>query len=58
MLGLSCGLTPLLSYGGKIVLMLVMFFGRVGIITIGLMFMQNKSTDDKIKYPDASIMVG
>ncbi len=56
--GLSCGLTPLLSYGGKIVLMLVMFFGRVGIITIGLMFMQNKSTDDKIKYPDASIMVG
>ena len=56
--GLSCGLTPLLSAGGKIVLMLVMFFGRVGIITIGLMFMQGNSADNKIKYPDANIMIG
>ena len=56
--GLSCGLTPMLSATGKIVLMLVMFFGRVGIATIGLMFLQNKGADDKIRYPDVSIMVG
>lgn len=56
--GLTCGLTPFLSATGKIVLMLVMFFGRVGIITIGLMLLQGNGTDDKIRYPDANIMVG
>ena len=56
--GLSCGLTPFLSAAGKIILMLVMFFGRVGIITIGLMLLQGNGTDDKIRYPDANIMVG
>lgn len=56
--GLSCGITPLLSATGKIVLIFVMFFGRVGLTTIGLMFLQNSGTEDKIRYPDVNIMVG
>ncbi len=56
--GLSCGITATLSVPGKIVLSLLMFFGRVGMVTIGLMFLHKKGIDDRIGYPEANIMVG
>lgn len=54
--GLSSGMTQFMSPIGKILLMLVMFFGRVGVITIGLMFMRKKPND--IRYPEGNIMIG
>lgn len=56
--GLSCGITPYLSIAGKIILMLMMFLGRVGTVTVGLMFVTRKTSDDLIRYPDADIMIG
>ena len=56
--GLSCGLAAVLSPVGKIVLMLNMFFGRVGMVTIGLMFISASAHDNKIVYPDGNINVG
>ncbi len=56
--GLSCGITATLSVPGKIVMSLLMFFGRVGMVTIGLMFLHKKGIDDRIGYPEANIMVG
>ena len=58
--GLSLGLTTTFSIIGKIVLIILMLFGRGGMITISVVVL--KSEDDKpqvnIKYPDAKILVG
>ncbi|MFI3226715.1 MAG: potassium transporter TrkG [Clostridia bacterium] len=56
--GLSAGVTPELSVISQIVLMVLMFFGRVGILTLGFtLFMGNKQ-NAKIKYPQGVIMIG
>ncbi|MGC6767577.1 TrkH family potassium uptake protein [Enterococcus sp. LJL51] len=57
--GLTMGLTPELSLAGKIIIMLLMYIGRVGIFTVGfsLLARGNKQTG-KFKYPDESVMIG
>lgn len=56
--GLSTGLTPGLSVAGKITIMLLMFIGRVGPVTL-LFLLRNKVDDNQdIKYPRTEIMVG
>ena len=56
--GLTCGLSAMLSPLGKIILIINMFLGRVGMLTIGLVFISNKGNKDNIGYPDGNIMVG
>lgn len=56
--GLSCGISSTLSACGKIVLTLLMFFGRVGMVTIGLMFLRKRGIDDRIQYPEVDVMIG
>ncbi len=56
--GLSCGISGTLSVLGKIIMTLLMFFGRVGMVTIGLMFLHKKGVDDRITYPEVDIMIG
>lgn len=56
--GLSCGITGTLSIPGKIIMSLLMFFGRVGMVTIGLMFLHKKGIDDRIIYPEVDLMIG
>lgn len=55
--GLSLGYTQYLSIVGKIVIMLMMFIGRVGPITLMLAIF-NKKINKNIQYPKASIIVG
>jgi len=57
--GLSLGITPELSVFGKILIIFLMFAGRVGILTIvfALARKQNK-TNSSVKYPEGKIMVG
>lgn len=54
--GVSCGVTPLLTGAGKIAVALVMFLGRVGPLTIGLIFVSKQT--ELIRYPDTSLMIG
>ena len=54
--GLTTGVTPLLTIGGRIAVMIVMFFGRVGPITISLMFISKET--ELIHYPEGSLMIG
>lgn len=57
--GLSLGITPLLSVGSKIILAILMFAGRVGVITLSLALANRKpSINQDIEYPDSKIMVG
>lgn len=57
--GLSLSLTPLLPAAAQVLLMIMMFFGRVGILTITYAIMLRMSNKDNIlRYPDANILIG
>jgi Trk-type K+ transport system membrane component len=55
--GLTRGITPLLSTPSKIVIAIVMFMGRVGVLTILIAFTP-KSKDYKHRYPMEYVVVG
>lgn len=57
--GLSAGITPFLGNVSQIVIMALMFFGRVGIITItyALLIGFNKDKQN-FSYPKANILIG
>ncbi len=55
--GLSLGLTPTLSAASKIILILLMFAGRVGILTLGLAFGKEKTVSD-VRKPTENILIG
>lgn len=55
--GLSLGITAKLTATSKIILMLLMFIGRVGIITFLLTFKKNKHTG-KYHYPKERMIIG
>lgn len=55
--GLSTGITPELSVGGKLLITLLMYLGRIGPLTMGLALSKGLRRG-KITYPDARIMIG
>ncbi|WP_032121567.1 TrkH family potassium uptake protein [Clostridium amazonitimonense] len=55
--GLTLGLTTKLSAIGKILIILTMYCGRVGPMTVALA-LTNKKSNNAIKYPEEKIMVG
>ena len=58
--GLTVGVTPNLSCFGRIVIILTMFMGRVGLITIAYAIMHHReivSSAGSYKYPDGSLLL-
>jgi trk system potassium uptake protein TrkH len=55
--GLSRGLTRDLTTTSKIVIILTMFFGRIGPLTLGLAIRQ-RTRDSSYSYPDERVMIG
>jgi Trk-type K+ transport system membrane component len=55
--GLSTGITSDLSLGGRIVIILSMFIGRVGTLTFALA-LSSRTSSKNYKYPKAHLMVG
>lgn len=55
--GLSTGVTGTLSAAGKVVIIITMFLGRVGILTFAVALSRRKANED-FKLPSANIMVG
>ena len=56
--GLTCGITTTLTIIGKIVIILLMFIGRIGPITIVLFFVNNNDMNYKFKYPKENVLIG
>ncbi len=57
--GLTTGITPSLSSVGKIVIIIGMFLGRLGPITVAIAISsKQKETENLIHYPQEDIMVG
>ena len=55
--GISYGITPDLHPLSQIIIMLIMFCGRVGPMTLGIA-LSRKQGDPDVRYPEARIMVG
>jgi potassium uptake TrkH family protein len=55
--GLSMGITPDLSTPGKIVIMILMFIGRVGIFSF-LFIIRGKEKGEKYQYPKENVIIG
>ena len=56
--GLSTGLTPLLSVLGRIIIMLLMFIGRIGPLSLYMAFHAEQKISSHVAYPDANIIIG
>ena len=58
--GLTMGLTPSLSLMGKILIIGLMYIGRVGILTVGfsLTIRLTKKEQGNYKLPEESVMIG
>ena len=56
--GLSTGITPSLSFSGKIIIIMLMFFGRLGTLTIVTSLSRSRSKTINFSYPEADISIG
>jgi trk system potassium uptake protein TrkH len=55
--GLSMGITNSLTPGGKLLIILLMYAGRIGPLTLGFALMRS-ARQDKVRYPEAKVLIG
>ena len=56
--GLTTGITSGLSLVSCLILIVFMFFGRVGIMTISVGFMMANRAEERIEYAQTRVMIG
>ncbi|MGL5540542.1 MAG: potassium transporter TrkG, partial [Erysipelotrichaceae bacterium] len=58
--GLSAGITPSLSSAGKIIIIMLMYLGRIGVITLVLSIIRNRmnASMNKVVYPSENVIIG
>lgn len=56
--GLTTGLTPWLSTPSHVLLIVLMYTGRVGVLSISIAFLIGRKYFPQIKYPEFSVMIG
>ncbi|SDY11723.1 TrkH family potassium uptake protein [Thermoactinomyces sp. DSM 45892] len=55
--GLSMGLTPHLSFAGKVIISVTMFIGRIGPLTIAFAI-ASRRRNNLYRYPEGKVMIG
>ena len=56
--GLSLGITASLSLSGKIMIALLMFIGRIGMLYTLILFVPKETRDQGYEYPSEKIIIG
>ena len=56
--GLSCNATPRVSPLGKMLIIIYMYFGRVGVLTLSIGFLKGDRTEPRFRYADATVLIG
>ena len=56
--GLTAGVTTALSLAAQIMIVVFMFFGRVGVLTISLGFLMGDKAEDRFRYADTNLLIG
>ena len=56
--GLTANVTGKLSVIAKILIIIFMYFGRVGVLTISLGFLMGNKAKDRFRYADTNLLIG
>ena len=56
--GLTTGITPDLRPAAKLMIILFMYFGRVGVLTISFGFLKRKPAGEKYRYANTDLLIG
>lgn len=56
--GLTTGITTALSVVGKILIIIFMYFGRVGVLTLSLGFLTADRAEDRFRYAYTNLLIG
>ena len=56
--GLSRGLTPLLNTAGRLIIIVSMYLGRIGPISMAVFFSKGSGLENKIKHSEGKLYVG
>ena len=56
--GLSTGITSSLHWASKLLLILYMYFGRVGLLTLSLGFLLRKPAEERAAYAETTLLIG
>ncbi len=56
--GLTAGVTPLMSIPAQVLIIAFMYFGRVGVLTISLGFLMGDKAEDRFRYADTNLLIG
>ena len=56
--GLTAGVTGKLSIAAQILMIVFMYFGRVGVLTISLGFLMGTEAEERFKYAQTDVLIG
>lgn len=56
--GLTAGVTPLLSLPAKLLIIVFMYFGRVGVLTLSLGFLSGDKVQERFRYATTNLLIG
>ena len=56
--GLTAGVTPMMSLPAQMLIIAFMYFGRVGVLTISLGFLMGDKAEDRFRYADTNLLIG
>ncbi len=56
--GLTAGATPLLGLPAKIMIVLFMYFGRVGVLTLSMGFLLGDKARQRFQYAETNLLIG
>ena len=56
--GLTAGVTTHLSLASRILIIIYMYFGRVGVLTISLGFLMGDRAEERFRYAETNLLIG
>ena len=56
--GLTAGVTGSLSIPAQILIIIYMYFGRVGVLTISLGFLMGDKATERFRYAETNLLIG
>ena len=56
--GLTTGVTTSLSLPAQILIIIYMYFGRVGVLTLSLGFLMGNQAQERIRYANTNLLIG
>ena len=56
--GVTANVTSLVSVPGRLLLVLFMYFGRVGVLTLSLGFLMVNRAEERFRYAQTNLLIG